>query len=1067
MNKKLLLLTLILTIGVNVIQSQNNKVFYIDEDPREIRMMDVGGGNDQVFFKQTENLAPKYVTVNNTTQELYFVGSSGGYEIFKIGMDGLGEESIYSGSSTIYELEIDEANGKIYWGEYESLKMANLDGSNVQTIKSVTGGTFRGVAVGGSYLYWSEAIYSNPTNSTTIYRGALDGTGPITIHSEAYTYPAVPSVLASLYGLDVDVTNNEIYWADNSANGVFKKNSDGSGGVTTIYSNADFSPRALALDVPNNKVYWADTVSAADAIQMCNLDGTGFTTLASGLDDPRGVDVAMVTPTSVGVPEIDIQGNGLSILNNDMSPSETDNTDFGNVALNNNYKEHYFFVRNFGSTALTLSSDPKVTISGAHASDFTLQMDAMVSIGGVGASYFVIRFDPTVLGTRTATVTVNSNDSDEGVYAFSIQGEGSVSSGETGDNDVRITTHATGGGLDNEDPSIAYDPTLDRFLVVFEKEMINSDEEIFGQFINNSGALIGGEFRISKTGVDGNTALDAADPKIVFNPVTNQYMVVWRADQIDTDTEMYGHIINPDGTLVSGFGNEIKLTQNGPDGDGTYYLSTPTIEVNTTNGEYFAVWQANVTSSTSDYNIYGQRLSTAGALVGSKIQLSQSATATQYASSPSVSYNPINNGYLVAYYADFPVNGDNNIWSRLVSSTGALGTLTQVTNVAASRDADFASVIYNPLNNEFLITFQGDIGPTDNEDEIYGQIMTAAGVLSGTAFQVSFAGVDGDGEETGSYSSLAYNSTENHILITFQSEEPGSAAYDIFAATLDASNYAVLETQSRVSDMGDVNGNSSYTAQKPKQAYDSTNNAFFIVWEGDDNTPGDGEDEVFGQKWQSPPTAEIDIQGNGVSIADGDTTPETNDDTDFGTVGVGGSIVKSFTIFSTNTEQLVLNGTPTISISGADASNYSVTEAPDTAISPGNSTTFEITFTSGVVGVSNASISIENNDVGEGVYTFDIKAEISGTLDTSENRLNSLTQMYPNPNTGLFTLKYSGSESLNQLQVIDVLGKRLETISLKDFSGSQEVDLTKLSTGMYLIAISSESSIITKRMVIK
>ncbi len=1076
MNKKLLFLTFVFSIITSVIQAQYNKVFYIDEDNRELRAMNLNGTNDQVFFKQTETLRPRYLATNSTTNELFFTTSSP-YKIYKKNFDGTLEQELYTSSVTMYNLAVDETNSKLYWIEYQELKRANLDGSNVETIINLTADVYlRNMTISGSELFWVERFYNTGDFSNTYYikKANLDGSGVTTLHTEYVASSGTPSNMGTVYGIQVDSVNGHIYWASNTADGIYRKNSDGSGGVSTILNSTYvLSPRSLVIDVPNNKLYWTDTHSSFDNVRSANLDGSGVTVLNNTVADPYGIALATVTANPAGLAEIDIQGNNISISNNDTTPDTIDNTSFGAVALNNNYKDHYFFARNLGGASLTISGAPKVIVSGANAADFILQTDAISPIDAVSSSYFVIRFDPTVLGTRTATVTINSNDSDEGIYTFNIQGEGNVSSGETGTNDIRITTHATGQSLDNEDPGVAYDPTLDRFLVVFEKEMINSDEEIFGQFVSNAGVLIGGEFRISVTGVDGNIAVDAADPKIVFNPITNQYMVVWRADQLDGDTEMYGHLVNPDGTLVNGLGNEIRISQNGPDGNNTYYLSTPTIEVNTTSGEYFAVWQANATSATSDYNIYGQRLTSAGVLVGglgAEIQLSQTGVTvpdSQYGSVPSIAYNPISNEYLVAYHADFPTNNDNNVWSRIVTSTGTLGSLTQVTNVGAGRDADNARVEYNPILNEYFIVYQSDHVNTDNEEEIYGQRLNASGTLVGGEFQVSFAGVDGDGEETSSYSDVVYNATHQQILVTFQSEEPGSAAWDIFATTFDATNYAVLETQSRVSDMGDVNGVNTYMAQKPKQAYNSTDGSYFIVWEGDDNIPGDGEDEVFGQKWQSPPTAEIDIQGNAVSIVDGDTTPEINDNTDFGSVEVGNTIVKSFTVFSTNTEQLVLNGTTTISITGVDAADFSVTSAPATVISPGNSTTFEITFSTATVGISNASISIANNDVGEGPYNFDIRAATT-VLSTQEITLLSvLSSIYPNPNKGNFTLNYSGQEQLKKLEVIDMLGKMVQTISLENFDNTQEINLRTLAKGMYFISIQSASAKVTKRMIIE
>src|SRR5437588_6143099 len=62
---------------------------------------------------------------------------------------------------------------------------------------------------------------------------------------------------------------------------------------------------------------------------------------------------------------------------------------------------------------------------------------------------------------------------------------------------------------------------------------------------------------------------------------------------------------------------------------------------------------------------------------------------------------------------------------------------------------------------------------------------------------------------------------------------------------------------------------------------------------------------------------EIDVQGNGNSIADGDTTPQATDGTDFGTVSLGNALSHTFTILNTGTSPLNLIGTPKVQISGA------------------------------------------------------------------------------------------------------------------------------------------------------
>jgi hypothetical protein len=116
---------------------------------------------------------------------------------------------------------------------------------------------------------------------------------------------------------------------------------------------------------------------------------------------------------------------------------------------------------------------------------------------------------------------------------------------------------------------------------------------------------------------------------------------------------------------------------------------------------------------------------------------------------------------------------------------------------------------------------------------------------------------------------------------------------------------------------------------------------------------------------------EMDVLGNAVSIADGDTTPSLADDTDFGSADAnGGTVVKTFTIQNTGTASLNLNGTPTVSISGG--AGFSLTTMPTTPVGVSSSTTFQITFDPSAIGASTATVSIANNDADENPYNFDI-----------------------------------------------------------------------------------------------
>ncbi|MEQ9406776.1 MAG: choice-of-anchor D domain-containing protein [Fuerstiella sp.] len=129
---------------------------------------------------------------------------------------------------------------------------------------------------------------------------------------------------------------------------------------------------------------------------------------------------------------------------------------------------------------------------------------------------------------------------------------------------------------------------------------------------------------------------------------------------------------------------------------------------------------------------------------------------------------------------------------------------------------------------------------------------------------------------------------------------------------------------------------------------------------------------------------EIHITGLGNAIPDGDTTPSSTDDTDFGSVTlVGGSNANTFTINNTGTAALNLTGgSPLVAITG-DTSDFIVTSLPTASIAPGGSTTFEITFDPTVTGLRTAMVSIANDDGDENPYTFNIQGYAGPEMDVS------------------------------------------------------------------------------------
>ncbi|HEX8329881.1 MAG TPA: choice-of-anchor D domain-containing protein [Hymenobacter sp.] len=142
--------------------------------------------------------------------------------------------------------------------------------------------------------------------------------------------------------------------------------------------------------------------------------------------------------------------------------------------------------------------------------------------------------------------------------------------------------------------------------------------------------------------------------------------------------------------------------------------------------------------------------------------------------------------------------------------------------------------------------------------------------------------------------------------------------------------------------------------------------------------------QLFGTVTTAPPAPEIDVAQGATAIASG-TGSYT-----FGNTGVGATRDVTFTITNSGTADLTLS--PTITLTGADASQYSITQQPAlTTLTPSgasSSTTFVVRFEPTSAGTKAASISIANNDSNENPYTFALSGlGVPPTLTATPNAL--------------------------------------------------------------------------------
>ncbi|NBP29770.1 MAG: choice-of-anchor D domain-containing protein, partial [Flavobacteriia bacterium] len=120
---------------------------------------------------------------------------------------------------------------------------------------------------------------------------------------------------------------------------------------------------------------------------------------------PRSL--ADIVPYVAPAREINVKINGTTALNNTTYV-------IGNTANN------VITIENSGVQTLTVTG---TSITGANAADYTTNLNA-TTVAGLGSGNFTLTFAPTGNGTRTATISIANDDSDENPYVITLSAVG-------------------------------------------------------------------------------------------------------------------------------------------------------------------------------------------------------------------------------------------------------------------------------------------------------------------------------------------------------------------------------------------------------------------------------------------------------------------------------------------------------------------------------------------------------------------------------------------------------------------------------------------------------------------
>ena len=130
--------------------------------------------------------------------------------------------------------------------------------------------------------------------------------------------------------------------------------------------------------------------------------------------------VSLAGRVTVGIVEMKVTGNAVSVANGSTEPFALNNTLFASQNLGNSQTK-IFEIKNLGGAPLSIGT---ITISGTDAGSFSILNGPAVGtvLTQNQTAGFQIRFAPTTIGTKNATVSISNNDSLRNPYTFAIKG---------------------------------------------------------------------------------------------------------------------------------------------------------------------------------------------------------------------------------------------------------------------------------------------------------------------------------------------------------------------------------------------------------------------------------------------------------------------------------------------------------------------------------------------------------------------------------------------------------------------------------------------------------------------
>lgn len=280
------------------------------------------------------------------------------------------------------------------------------------------------------------------------------------------------------------------------------------------------------------------------------------------------------------------------------------------------------------------------------------------------------------------------------VFALTLTSAGS-SSADTMSSELTISNW----DMDEYQPDVAYNSVHDEYFVVWWDNNGISFAVMAARY--TAAGVFLGEYVIA---YETNPVRYNAEPSVAYDPVTDEYFVVWSRDYYgdESDYDIYGRYVPWDGPD----GSHLAFAIDGASG----HQWDPRVAYNRSDNEFMVTWW-NMSPSGSADNVSALRFQAGGTAQGSVIIVT--SDATQPRRYPDIAYNQARNEYIVAYQRD--IVGDTEVYGVRISGNGAIlgGGDFAIANWADPEARP--RIAASRVSNTWAVAWQSLVG-TDNLD---------------------------------------------------------------------------------------------------------------------------------------------------------------------------------------------------------------------------------------------------------------------------------------------------------------------------------------------------------------